>query len=218
MRWRAWIPRLALVGLVACSSTGSACAWCKDVGLTCGALGYLCVQYEVETHDIDKRRKACGSCTGASACNILEEPPRCTPDPGVEGTACGKYEGDKHDYLCADGFRCDGSKSPARCHALSKLDEPCTQQAHCVAGLGCSWKKHVCIAPHAEGERCHFSDEYVDEEAYEPCAEGLVCNDGERPPVCRKPTAQGEPCRRTIDCEDGLRCVWDAGDPGTCLP
>src|SRR5262249_55048244 len=148
MRWRAWLPRLTLFGLVACSSTGSACAWCKDVGMLCAAFGSLCVQYEVEMHEIDERKKACGTCGGGQTCNIVEEPPKCTPDPGAEGTACGTFKGDKRAYGCAKDLFCDRSHEPWRCHSLAKVGEACLDESSCIEGLGCAWERHVCIEPH----------------------------------------------------------------------
>ncbi len=185
--------------------------------MTCAAIGYLCVEYEKDTHAIETRRKACGTCPSGQTCNILEEPPRCTADPGDDGVACGSFEGDKHEYVCGEAFWCSRATKPWRCRALAKTGEPCKTQRDCVEGLGRSWKDHVCIEPHAEGERCHFADDYADD-TYEPCAKGLVCNDAERPPHCRAPAQQGEPCRRNYDCAIGLNCDSDAGELGTCTP
>ncbi|MGZ3422375.1 MAG: hypothetical protein ACXVEE_31185 [Polyangiales bacterium] len=216
-RVSAWLlPRIALVGLVSCSASGRACAWCEDVGLSCAAIGYLCVDYEKGMHAIEQRKKACGKCGAGTSCNILEEPPRCTSDPGQAGVACGTYVGEKHAYVCAAGFRCNPTTKPSRCRALAKIGEACELEQDCAAGLGCSFQQRVCIAPHAAGERCQFTDT-DGEETYEPCAEGLVCNDAESPPRCTQPTAKGGPCGRTLDCASGLRCVWDAGGLGSCV-
>jgi hypothetical protein len=178
------------------------------------------VQYEVETHEVEKRKKACGACSNGQTCNIVEEPPKCTPDPGVEGTACGSYKADKRDYACAKDLFCDRSASPWRCRPLAKVGEACRAESSCVEGLGCSWERHVCIEAHAEGERCHFADGYDDEAAYERCVDGLVCYRAERPPRCRAPAGEGKPCRNGIDCAVDLKCAIDAdaGDLGTCVP
>jgi hypothetical protein len=157
-------------------------------------------------------------------CSVLEP---CDEPQGVcervveEGGSCINDLGDgRWRYLqCADGLWCDGQGTGVCKRTLSE-GEACEAiwGPPCDSLLTC--KEGVCARYAREGEHCTgrepssllFSDE---------CQRGLFCDaDASESGTCRKPRAEGEPCRLSSsqECADNMGCYAAAqGDAwGTC--
>jgi len=121
----------------------------------------------------------CGRCDVGERCNLVASSPRCTSDPGLDGTPCGTWSsrnGTKTVYFgCDRGLVCNAAFAPAQCKSPGKIRESCAVDADCVEGLFCTSAEtpKYCRPGLQLGEACG--------EVAGKCAKGLVCETG----VCR---------------------------------
>lgn len=166
----------------------------------CGLLGYA-VGVNVTRELGDQRRLAtCGRCADGQRCNLLEEPPRCAPDPGVAGARCGSVG--RIAYTCGEGLRCLARGGPAVCVALPGEGDLCdyagSYRGECARGLTC-----------ASDERCR--------RLCPDCPRGSACSPIEEPPRCvAQPLPVGARCGRYARGDGGAHSTWYAC-AGVCV-
>lgn len=88
----------------------------------CALIGQAGVEAVGATQERDALLASCGECPSGQVCNLVLDPPACTPEPGVEGTACGLVD------LPVPLYVCEGSQ----CHSVDRLNFTC------AAGLTCA--------------------------------------------------------------------------------
>ncbi len=196
-----------IVGAVVCISCDSpegAAAF-----RACAVCGYVANAERESLVDEHEARSACGTCPEGTGCNPLHRPPRCAPDPGVEGDLCGLAYGTE--YACERGFQCtDGV-----CRVLPGVGDPCDfatdesvtlshpNSTHCGPGLVCGTDEHCRVGCAAE------------------CPLLQRCSPLEDPPQCRPdPPLPGDRCGRvhrfwSLECLPLYACV-DRGSGGRC--
>ncbi|GAC1544742.1 MAG: hypothetical protein NVS3B10_08880 [Polyangiales bacterium] len=208
-RGTSWaLPRLALAVLCGCSSTEvRACN--EIVAISCGGCVLLSSEQVQDARELRALLARCGRCEPGMRCNLVASSPRCTPEPGEEGTPCGRWQSRNAskdlEFPCAPTLVCNAAFSPAQCAPPGRLRASCARDAECERGLFCSHGP----PPH----HCRPGQE-LDEVCEEiGCVDGLVCNAGLHPARCRPRAPTGAPCFVPSDCVEGLGC-----NGGVCAP
>lgn len=160
--------------------------------------------------------------------------PPCNPYHGSKqvGQPCSWFGASLTD--CAQGLRCEGEcVDPCGADAsLAQLGEPCRQRA-CAADLLCDFETWVCEPLPGPGEPCPeqqcASGSFCDQadpndpsarscvairDDGEPCSGHTQCKSGYCPSgYCDQLPREGESCRGTLACAEGLDCSDDV-----CVP
>jgi hypothetical protein len=190
-----WI--VALVIASSCDSTS--CDGAVGLCQYCGGIGLLFGEYAQEENERKRRLEECGECPEGERCNLLLDPGRCRPDPGLEGDRCGKWKDrypEEFHFGCAEPLVCNTAMDPPSCRARGGLDHPCHTREHCQDGFFCPRTGELkCTPVFAAGAKCTDDDE----------CRPLACHDA-RGGVCMAPGRVGDPCRDGMDCADDLAC------------
>ena len=200
----------------ACAAFGEECTRAPSACLSRKPLGELC--------------RGRGECDDGLVCTATISYGVCAPTPG-EGEACTD--------TCLDPAElfCDRDASPPVCTRKRTAGGSCATGAEsCRDGLFCS-VAFLCTARGADGAECASTSECADSldcaigvcasapvlggECTGVCAPGLFCSAATFPGVCESRIPDGGACNGfvmgvTPDCEDGLRCFFDARFVGQC--
>lgn len=166
-----------------------------------------------------------GECGEGSYCHkgATAQCPGACRAPAAAGQSCA--DGGR----CAEGLSCDQNVCAPKQQAGSPCEFACEYGLSCPKGEICPgniWcnEQGLCETGRLEGEACGVMGEAGPGRANAQCAIHLWCDSSENGTgVCRKPSAEGGPCRVAFSaCEDGLHCVGasadGAGARGTCQP
>jgi len=200
----------------ACAAFGEECTSAPSACVSRKALGDLC--------------RSSGECDEGLVCTGTIAYGVCAPTPG-EGEPC------TDTCLDPDELFCDRDASPPVCTRRRGAGGSCaTGAASCVDGLFCS-AALLCTERGAVAAECTTSSECADGldcvsgicanaadlggECNGVCAPGLFCSAASFPGVCESRIPDGGACAGVVmgltpDCEDGLRCFFDASFAGQC--
>jgi hypothetical protein len=133
----------------------------------------------------------CARATSTSGC-----PGTCTALP-TAGQPCA---GGK----CGTGLYCGGTAAMPVCAARLGEGSPCSSATQCQEGLTCRepavGAAKICRAYGTAGQPCGG---FLGHD----CQRGLDCDTSRSPAVCITRVGEGQPCRASSNCTDGLVCI-----------